>query len=90
MEPQNRNLREMCFILHLCMLNLELLELVSWQNKVKNQCFVIIDYFDHEFDSGTDLEFKSSSGALDCLNITPVSVLGCSFMPKTRSMILDP
>ena len=34
-DPKIRSLRENCFILHLFMLNLELLEPVSWQNKVK-------------------------------------------------------
>ena len=83
-DLKNRNLRENCFILHLFMLNLELLEPVSWQNKVKNQCFVINDHLRHEFDYKTYLELKSSSGALDCLNITSVSLLGCSFVPKQR------
>ena len=34
-DLQNRNLRENCFRLHLFMLNLERLEPVSWQSKVK-------------------------------------------------------
>ena len=50
--------------------------------KVKNQCFVIHDHSRHEIDYKTDLELKSSSGALDCLNITSVSLLGCSFVPN--------
>ena len=54
----------------------------SCQNKVQNQCFIIKYHFDHEFDYKTYLKCKSSSGALDCLNITSVSLLGCSFIPK--------
>ena len=54
----------------------------SCQNKVLNQCFIINDHFDHEFDYKTDLELESSIGALDCLNITCVSLLGCSFVAK--------
>ena len=91
-DLKNRNPRENCFILHLFTMILELLEPVSWQNKVKNQCFVLIDHFDHEFDYRTYLELKRSSGALDCLNITSVSLLGCSFVPKQGpwSLILGP
>ena len=38
------------------------------------------EYFDHEFGYGTYLELKILIGAFDCLNITSVSPLGCSFM----------
>ena len=39
-------------------------------------------HFDHEFDYKPYLELKSSSGALEWLNITSVSLLECSFVPK--------
>ena len=48
----------------------------------KNHCFVIYEYLEHKFDYKTDLELESLSGVLDCLNITSVSLLGCSFVPK--------
>ena len=48
---------------------------------VGDECFDIHDY-DDDTDHGTHLEFKISIGAFDCLNITPVSLLGCSFVPK--------
>jgi len=72
---------EHCLILHLCMVILELPEPASWQNKVKNQCFVINDHVRHEFDYRTYLDLKSSSVALNSLKITSVSRLGCSFVP---------
>ena len=59
---------------------------------VQNQCFTINDHFDHEFEYRTYLELKGSDGALDCLNITSVSLLGCSFMARLGpwSLIFDP
>ena len=57
----------------------------------RNQCFVINDHLRHEFGYGTYLELKSSIGASDCLNITSVSLLGCSFMAgQGESLIFDP
>ena len=51
-------------------------------NSYKNQCFVINEHFDHEFDYRTYLELKLSIRAFACLDITSVSLLGCSFLPK--------
>ena len=48
----------------------------------KTHRFVINDHFDHEFDYRTDLESKISIRAFDCVNITSISLLGCSFVPK--------
>ena len=66
-------------------------ELFSWQNKIKNQCFVINHHLRYEFSHGTYLEMKISIGAFDCLNIMSVSLLGCSFVPGQGpwSLILD-
>ena len=47
----------------------------------KIYCFIINEYLGHEFCHGTYLEMKISIGAFDCLNITSVSLLGCSFVP---------
>ena len=92
MGPQNSESTWKLLILQLFLFNLELLQPVSWQNKVKKQRFVIIDHFDHEFDYRSHLKLKSSSGALNCLNITSVSLLECSFVPKQGpwSLIIVP
>ena len=52
------------------------------KNSNKNHCFVIHDHGDHEFDYRTYLELKISIRVFDCLNITSISLLGCSFVPK--------
>jgi len=58
----------------------------------KNQYSIIKDSFDHESDCKIYLELKSPIGALDCLNITSVSLLGCLFMAEQGpwSLIIDP
>ena len=48
----------------------------------KSYCFVINDHFEHKSTYKTYLKLKISIGAFDCLNITSVSLLGCSFVPK--------
>ena len=47
---------------------------------IKYNCFGIDEYLKNEFGHGTYLELKSSNGAFDCLNITPVSLLGFACM----------
>ena len=49
---------------------------------LKNHCFVINEYLEHKLDYKTYLESKISIGDFDRLNITSVSLLGCSFVPK--------
>ena len=52
-------------------------------------CYLVINkYLEREFDYKTDLELKISIRAFDCLNITSISLLGTSFVPKQgpRSM----
>ena len=51
----------------------------------KFQCFVINECLDHNFNYKIDLDLKISSGAFDCLNITSVSPLGCSFVARQGS-----
>ena len=54
-----------------------------FHNKIKQKHrFVIHEYLEDEFDYKTYLEFKSSTGAFDCLNITFTARLGCTFMAK--------
>ena len=48
----------------------------------EKRCFAIKNHLEHEFSHETYLELKISIGAFDCLNITSVSLLGCSFVPK--------
>ena len=66
---------------------------------VTKQCksllfFIINDHLRHEFCYGTHQGIKSSIGASDCLNITSVALLGCSFMarqcPSSLTSVLDP
>ena len=52
------------------------------KSSYENHCFVIHEYLDHKLAYKTYLEWKISIRALDCLNITSVSLLGCSFVPK--------
>ena len=61
-------------------------------NSYKSHCFVINHHFEHIFDYETYLKLKISKAALDCLNITSVSLLGCPFVPKQGpwSLVLGP
>ena len=59
---------------------------VFMQKPDKTHCFVMNDHFDHEFDYRTYLELKISIRAFDYLNITSISLLECSFVPKEGPM----
>ena len=53
-------------------------------------CFVMNEYLEHEFSHGTHLAaMKSSITAFDCLNITSVALLGCSFMARQGPYFMD-
>ena len=68
--------------------------LIRAKARFKIQSFNINVHLNHEFGDGTYLESRESkgwSGALDCLSITSVSLLGRMLIrAETRSMIHDP
>ena len=74
-DLKNRNLRENCFRLHLCMLNLELLEPVSGQGKVKNLCFVINHHLRYEFSHGCSSSRERSSVPAPTMSSITISII---------------